>query len=90
MSFPAFKRNRNAVKRFAVYYYKIIGDFTKQDTSGSTNELARAYGNAARHCALSELVDGEYAQALVIDHKQGRILRSYKRAAGGSIIAKDF
>lgn len=90
MAFPKVNRNRNLKKRYGVYYYRIVGDFAKQDTSGSTDSLERAYGNAAGHCARSELNDNEYAQALVIDHKRGAILRSYKRAAGGTIQAKEF
>ena len=89
-NFPTFKRDRAAKKRYGIYYFHIVGSFAKQDTSGSTDSLASAYGHAARHCAMSELVDGEYAQALVIDRKQGRILRSYRRAAGGNIVTKEF
>lgn len=88
---PSIKRDRKTKKRFGVYYYKMVGDFAfKHDTSGSTDRLVNAYANAAGHCARSELEDGEYAQALVFDRKQGRIVRSYKRPSGGSIIAKDF
>lgn len=89
--FPSHHWRPEKVKRrYAVYYYHLVGDFARQDTSGSTDDLARAYGNAARHCAMSELIDGEYAQALVIDRKRNRIVRSYRRAAGGSITVKPF
>jgi hypothetical protein len=87
---PTVKRNRNATKRYRMYYYHIVGDFTKQDTSGSTDSLERAYGHCASHCARSELNSGEYAQALVIDARQGRLVRSYKRDSNNNIIVKDF
>lgn len=91
MRYPNIDRKKPIKNRYAIYYYRIVGDFTKQDTSGSTNSLERAYGHAAGHCARSELNKGEYAQALVIDHKRGCIVRSYKKAAnGGDIITKDF
>lgn len=77
-------------RRYAVYYYHLVGDFATQDTAGSTNDLARAFGNAAKHCAMSELIDGEYAQALVIDRKQNRLVRSYRRSHGGSITVRAF
>lgn len=78
------------VRRYAVYYYHFVGDFSRQDTSGSTDQLARAFGNAAKHCAMSELIDGEYSQALVIDRKRNRIIRSYRRNAGGSITVRAY
>ena len=88
--FPRVSRDRSAKRRYAIYYYKIVGGFAKQDTSGSTDSLSRAFGHAASHCAKSELEDNEYAQALVIDRYMGRILRSYKLGAHGSIITKEF
>lgn len=90
MAYPSVNRNRKAKRRFGVYYYRVIGDFSKQDTSGSTSSLERAFGHAAAHCARSELNAGEYAQALVIDNVRGCIVRSYKRAAGGNILTKDY
>lgn len=91
MALPHIGRNSRAKKRYGIYYYKMIGDFSfRHDTSGSTDKLVRAYGNAARHCAMSELEDGEYAQAIVFDRRQGRFLRSYKRGAGGAILTKEY
>lgn len=89
--FPSHYWHPHKVKRrYAVYYYHLVGDYARQDTAGSTDHLHRAFGNAARHCAMSELIDGEYAQALVIDRKRNKLVRTYRRAAGGSITVKEF
>jgi hypothetical protein len=75
-------RDRKAKKRYGTYYYKFAGDnLVKQDTSGSTDDLARAYGNAAAHCARSELRRDEYAKALIFDRRSGKTLRIYTKTA---------
>ena len=89
--YPSHHWNPSKVKRrYAIFYYHLVGDYSRQDTAGSTNNLARAIGHAVMHCAMSELIEGEYAQALVIDRKQNALVRSYRRSAGGSIQVKVF
>lgn len=89
MAYPALNGRSKARRRYGVYYYRVIGDFAKQDSSGSTDDLAKAYGHAASHVAKGELLEDEYSQALVIDRHKNKIVRTYRRAAGGSITVKN-
>lgn len=90
--FFAGLKNREAARRYGVYYYKLADTdvFTVlQDSSGSTNDKARAYGLASMHCGQAELRPGEYAKAVVIDRYQGRMLRSYTLRPGKMIEIKE-
>lgn len=85
-------RNTNAVKQFAVYYYKLADTdeyAVKQDTSGSTTSLAQAFRLAAGHCAAAELLKGEYAKAIVIDRWKGHLVRVYTLRPGKQIEIKE-
>lgn len=76
-------------RRWGVYYYRLIGSFLQQDTSGATNDKAQAFGNAAAHVAKGELKKDEYAQALIIDRWRGKVIRSYRRNHDNSLIVRD-
>lgn len=87
MKFPSVTAKSG--RRYGVYYYRMVGQFQKQDTSGATSDKAQAYGNAAAHIAKGELRKNEYAQALVIDRWAGKVIRSMRRNADNSIIVRD-
>jgi hypothetical protein len=90
---PRLPKNPESAKQYRVYYYKLADTdeyAVKQDTSGATNEKARAFGLAAMHVATAEVNKGEYAKAIVIDAWAGRFIRVYTLKPGEMIRIKEY
>jgi hypothetical protein len=86
----AKRNNKKPLRRYGVMYFRQgVRKWENPDTWGSMELLENAYGRAAQHVARSDLLPGEYRQAVVYDRHHGRIVRAYTRTAEG-ISIKDY
>jgi hypothetical protein len=79
-------RTRNkekALRRYKIEYFLDARRLTRHDAQGSCETFAAACGNAARHIARSDFLDGGYRRAAIVDRWHGKVVRLYSRTGDG-------